>query len=145
MSRSGWFRKQQSMLDTDGATADRSGRSRSKRRGAALTASAAVVVLAVGVAVVAFNHATPASGAQQAADARQVQPAAPIQVLSVTPAAARRASTGAAPIRVQFSAPLAASTPMPTLSPQIAGTGRSQGDTAVFTPVAGYSRTPASR
>ena len=142
MSRSGWFRKQQSMLDTDGTTAAKSGGSRRKRRGAALTASGAVLVLAAGVGVVAFgsldSHAS-ASGAQPAADARQVQPATPIRVLSVTPASDAKNVNGAAPIKVQFSAPLAANTPMPTLSPQIAGSWQVEGDTAVFTPVAGYT------
>ena len=143
MSRSGRFRKQQSLLEGDVATAGKPDRSRWKRRGAALTASAAVLVLAAGVAVIAFgslgSHASASGATQQAADARQVQPAKPIQVLSVTPATGAKNVNGAAPIKVQFSAPLAASTPMPTLSPQIAGTWQVEGDTAVFTPVAGYT------
>ena len=59
-------------------------------------------------------------------------------MLSVTPAAGAKGVNGAAPIRVQFSAPLAASTPMPTLSPHIAGSWQVEGDTAVFTPASGY-------
>ena len=39
---------------------------------------------------------------------------------------------------MQFSAPLAASTPMPTLSPHITGSWQVEGDTAVFTPAVGY-------
>ena len=143
MSRSGRFRKQQSLLEGDGTTVGKPDRSRWKRRGAALTASGAVLVLGAGVAVVASgslgSHAS-ASGAQPAADTRQVQPAAPIQVLSVTPASDAKNVNGAAPIKVQFSAPLAASTPMPTLSPHIAGGWQVEGDTAVFTPVAGYTQ-----
>ena len=54
-------------------------------------------------------------------------PAGPLQVLSVTPAAGAKGVNGAAPIRVQFSAPLAASTPMPTLWPHIAGSWQVEG------------------
>ena len=58
--------------------------------------------------------------------------------MSVTPAADARGVDGAAPIRVQFSAPLAADTPMPALSPPIAGSWQVEGNTAVFTPASGY-------
>ena len=98
------------------------------------------MVLAAGVAIVTFaspgSHAAPVSAAQAAA--QQVRPAGPLQVLSVTPAAGAKGVNGAAPIRVQFSAPLAASTPMPTLWPHIAGSWQVEGDTAVFTPASGY-------
>ena len=142
MSRSGWFRKQQPMLDSDGTTAAEPSRSRVKgRRGVVLTASGAAVVLLAGVAVVAFaspgGHAAPVSAAQAAA-VRQDGPAVPLQVQSVTPAAGAKGVNGAATIRVQFSAPLAANTPMPTLSPHIAGSWQVEGDTAVFTPAVGY-------
>ncbi len=141
MSRSGWFRKRQSMPEGDGAMeAEPSGsRRRKRRRGAALTAGSAAMVLAAGVAIVAF--ASPGSHAAPVTDAERstvTQPAVPLQVLSVTPAAGAHGVNGAAPIRVQFSAPLAASTPMPQLSPQIAGNWQVEGDTAVFTPAAGY-------
>jgi peptidoglycan hydrolase-like protein with peptidoglycan-binding domain len=100
------------------------------------------MVLVAGVAVVAFaspgSHASPASPAQAAALAKQDQPATSLQVLSVTPAAGAKGVNGADPIRVQFSAPLAANTPMPTLSPHISGSWQVEGDTAVFTPAVGY-------
>jgi peptidoglycan hydrolase-like protein with peptidoglycan-binding domain len=140
--RSGWFRKQQPMLGTDGTTAaEPSGARRKRRRGAVLTASGAAVVLLAGVAIVAFaspgGHADPVSAAQAAA-VRQDGPAVPLQVLSVTPAAGTKGVNGAAPIRVQFSSPLASNTPMPTLSPHIAGSWQVEGDMAVFTPAIGY-------
>ena len=143
MSRSGWFRKQQPTLEGDGAAAAKPSGSRWRgRRGAALTASGAAMVLVAGVAVVAFaspgSHAAPASPAQAAAVAKQDQPATPLSVLSVTPAAGAKGVNGADPIRVQFSAPLAANTPMPTLSPHISGSWQIEGDTAVFTPAVGY-------
>ena len=143
MSRSGWFRKRQPMLDADGTAAAKPGGSRLKgRRGLALTATSAAMVLAAGVAVVAFDspgsHAAPVTPAQAAAVAKQDAPAVPLDMLSVTPSAGAKGVNGAAPIKVQFSAPLAANTPMPQLSPRITGSWQVEGDTAVFTPAVGY-------
>jgi peptidoglycan hydrolase-like protein with peptidoglycan-binding domain len=131
------------MLTGDGATEAKPIRSRwTGRRGVALTASSAAMVLVAGVAIIAFaspgSHAAPASPAQAAVAARQDAPADALQVLSVTPAAGAKGVNGAAPIKVQFSAPLAANTPMPQLSPHITGSWQVEGDTAVFTPAAGY-------
>ena len=143
MSRSGWFRKQQPTLEGEGtAEAEPSGSQRKGRRGLALTAGSAAMVLVAGVAIVAFDspgsHAAAVLPAQAAAVAQRDQPAVALQVLSVTPAAGAKGVNGAAPIRVQFSAPLAANTPMPTLSPHITGSWQIEGDTAVFTPAVGY-------
>src|ERR1700691_4040150 len=66
------------------------------------------------------------------------QPAAPLQELSVSPAAGTKGVNGTDPITVQFSVPLAANSPMPTLSPQITGSWQVEGDTAVFTPAVGW-------
>ena len=144
MSRSGWFRKRQpepgSELATGGAAAAKTGMK--GRRGLALTATSAAMVLAAGVAVVAFDspgsHADPVTPAQAAAAAKQDAPAGPLTMLSVTPATGAKGVNGAAPIKVQFSAPLAANTPMPQLSPHITGNWQVEGDTAVFTPVVGF-------
>ena len=99
------------------------------------------MVLVAGVAIVTVappgSHAAPVSAAQVAAAAQQGR-LGPLQVLSVTPAAGAKGVNGAAPIRVHFSAPLAANTPMPTLSPHIAGSWQVEGDTAVFSPASGY-------
>jgi hypothetical protein len=93
------------------------------------------MVAAAGVAIVLFvspgSHAAPVLAAQAAA--RQDRPAGPLRVLSVTPAAGATGVNGAAPIRVRFSAPLAADTPMPALWPHVAGSWQVEGDTAVFT------------
>jgi hypothetical protein len=138
VSRSGWFRRQQPLLAKSGTSA---------RRGAAVTASSAALVLVAGISIVAFaapgSHASAvasAASASRAANSRPAQPAAPLQVVSVTPAAGAKSVNGASTIRVQFSAPLAASSPMPALSPQIAGTWTAQGDSAVFTPAVGYTQ-----
>ncbi len=147
MSRSGWFRKQQTMLApelaADGtAEAKPEAPRRKGRRAVALVASSAAMVLVAGVAIVAFgtpgSHAAPVTPAQQASVAAQDVPAVPLQVLSVSPGSGAKGVNGAAPIRVQFSAPLAASTPMPQLSPSIAGKWQVEGDSAVFSPAVGY-------
>jgi len=143
VSRSGWFRKQQPMLEGDGTGAAKPSGSRLKsRKGVVLTASSAAMVLVAGIAIIAVaspgSHAAPVSAAQAAAATKQDQPAVALQVLSVTPTAGAKGVNGAAPIRVQFSAPLAADTPMPALSPHITGSWQVEGDTAVFTPAVGY-------
>jgi L,D-transpeptidase catalytic domain/Bacterial Ig-like domain len=139
VSRSGWFGKQRSELGTDGSVATKRIWRRSGGRAAALIASGAALVLAAGVVIVAVgapgSHAAPVSTAHHSARA---QPAPALQVLSVTPAGGAQGVNGADPIRVQFSAPLAASTPMPQLSPHITGSWQVEGDTAVFTPAVGY-------
>jgi peptidoglycan hydrolase-like protein with peptidoglycan-binding domain len=158
VSRSGWFRRQQSLLASSEPSAAKRVRGhfpappgafaalgRRVGRGAALTASSAALVLAAGVSIVAFaspgTHASlmrPVSHTGRSGAAGSRQPAAPLQVVSVAPGAGARGVNGAAPIRVQFSAPLAAGSPMPRLKPQIAGGWRVQGSSAVFTPAAGY-------
>jgi len=139
VSRSGWFGKQQAMPVSDGTTtAKRTGRP-FRGRAAALIASSAALVVAAGVTIVAFaspgSHAAPVTGTL---GSPAPQPAVPLQLLSVSPAAGARGVDGADPIRVRFSAPLASGTPMPRLSPQIPGSWQVEGDTAVFTPMTGY-------
>ena len=151
MSGSGWFRRQPTLPGTGGTSAAKriwqrtkadGGSTGWKRRGATLVGSGAVLVLGAGVAVVAFaspgSHAALVSSAAPAAATKPLQPAAGLQLVSVTPAAGARGINGASPIRVQFSAPLAASSPMPTLSPSIPGHWTVQGNAAVFTPTVGY-------
>jgi hypothetical protein len=154
VSRSGWFRrKQTTLLEGGGSVATQeagpqTGTSRGKRRGAALTASSAAIVLATGIGVVAFaspgSHASPVTAMSPASEtkdlnpARDGQPAAALTVVSNSPSAGAKGVNGADPIKVQFSAPLAATSPMPTLSPQIAGNWTVQGNDAIFTPAVGY-------
>ena len=151
MSGSGWFRRQPTLPATGGtAAAKRSWRRTAasgdpkpaKKRWAALTASSAALVLGAGVAIVAFaspgSHASLVSSADPVTASKPLQPAAGLQLVSVTPAAGARGVNGARPIRVQFSAPLAANSPLPTLSPSIAGSWTVQGGSAVFTPTVGY-------
>jgi hypothetical protein len=113
---------------------------RSRRRGAVLTAGSAALVLVSGVSFVVF--ASPGSHAAQVVTSGRAAhadlPVVPLQVVSVTPAAGAKGVIGANPITVQFSTPLASTSPMPTLSPDIAGTWQTEGNDAVFTPAQGF-------
>ena len=121
-----------------------------RRRGAALTASGAALVLGAGVMIVAFaspgSHASlvssegPANGINGAYGAKPLQPAVALQMVSMTPATGAKGVNGTRPVRVQFSQPLAPNSPMPTLSPSIAGHWAVQGNAAVFTPAVGWSQ-----
>ena len=142
MSGSGWFRRQPTSQATDGTSEGERIAKPTRKRRVALTACSAVLVLGAGVTIVAVaspgSHASLVSSAAQVAVEKPLQPATGLQVVSVTPAAGARGVNGTNPIRVQFSAPLAASSPMPTLSPSIPGRWTIQGDAAVFTPTVGY-------
>ncbi len=150
MSGSGWFRRQQSSLLTGKDSSATKpvwksfGVTRPRRRGAALTASGAALVLGAGVMIVAFaspgSHASLVSSEGPANATKPLQPAAALQMVSMTPAAGAKGVNGTNPIRVQFSVPLAPDSPMPTLSPSIAGHWAVQGNAAVFTPAVGWSQ-----
>jgi peptidoglycan hydrolase-like protein with peptidoglycan-binding domain len=62
----------------------------------------------------------------------------PEHVVSITPSQGTTGVNGAADIRVVFSEPLSASSPMPTETPAIQGTWQRSGDAAVFVPAAGF-------
>ena len=67
--------------------------------------------------------------------------AQPLQVLSVTPTRHARHVNGAAPVRIRFSAALAANSPMPTVSPHIAGRWqRPDASTIEFLPEQGFAQ-----
>jgi hypothetical protein len=109
-----------------------------------ITASSAglVLVAAIGVAIAApGSHAAAVSAAYRSAAKAQVdQPTLPLQIVSVTPSNSARNVNGALPITISFNQPLATNTPMPSLSPKIAGSWAVNGDDAVFTPKAGYTQ-----
>jgi peptidoglycan hydrolase-like protein with peptidoglycan-binding domain len=94
--------------------------------------------------IVAFaspgSHASLVSSAGPANAAKPLQPAAALQMVSMTPAPGAKGVNGTSSIRVQFSMPLAPDSPMPTLSPSIAGHWAVQGNAAVFTPAVGWSQ-----
>lgn len=67
-------------------------------------------------------------------------PRGPEHIVLVSPANGATGVNGAAQIRVTFSEPLSASSPMPTLTPAIKGTWRHSGKTATFVPDRGFTQ-----
>jgi hypothetical protein len=128
-------------LQTDTRHAERRhGRPRAR---IALAAAAAGVVLAAVAAYAVlpgagFARGTApgsAGGAAQAASQHRAGAGALLRVLSITPGNSAEAVTAANPVRVVFSAPLAASSPLPTFSPAVKGTWHAgPGGSMVFTP-----------
>jgi peptidoglycan hydrolase-like protein with peptidoglycan-binding domain len=67
-------------------------------------------------------------------------PAKPITVVSVSPARATTGVNGTSPITVTFSGPLAADSPMPSVSPSVAGSWqRVSADAVEFLPTQGFT------
>jgi hypothetical protein len=118
-----------------------------RHRGIMGTASGAVaVVIAGGVFAAASpgsGHASPmpqAAGSHPAVSAEATpKTVAPLRIVSVTPSTGSHHANGAAPVTITFNEPLAAGTPLPTLSPKIGGKWAVTGDTATFQPQLGYS------
>jgi len=131
-----------------------------RHRGIVATATSAVAVMIAGGVLAAVGpvgaheRMSPAANTQAAgggtatgsttghrASSKPSAPAthvAPLQVLSVTPAAGTHGVNGAAPIKVTFNEALAANTPLPRLSPKISGNWVISGDSATFQPETGY-------
>ncbi|HEY1704152.1 MAG TPA: L,D-transpeptidase family protein [Trebonia sp.] len=88
-----------------------------------------------------------ASGADHAStDAQRQQASAkpaplpkPLDLVSVTPSNSASGVNGADPVTVTFSSALSPSTPLPKISPAIAGSWQVSADTATFTPQVGFS------
>ena len=142
MSYSDWTRRVAATLASRGP--GRPG----ARKSVMVTAISAALVVVAGVAIllvgpgkntVRTTSVAQASGTGKSATAPKVHPAPALQVVSTTPAAGAHGVNGASPIQVVFSAPLAAGSPMPKLSPSLPGTWKTEGATAVFTPAAGFS------
>jgi peptidoglycan hydrolase-like protein with peptidoglycan-binding domain len=115
-----------------------------RHRGIAATAGAAALVVIAGGAFAAVDHPGPGhqtlastSDSKPVADQKPAVPPKPLRVVSVSPSSKSEVN-GASPIKVTFSAALSSSTPLPTLSPNIAGSWQVSGDTATFTPSVGY-------
>jgi hypothetical protein len=114
-----------------------------------VTAGAAAAVIVAGSAFAATS--APASGQVKlviAGDSKQVtKPVTrqapptpkPLTLLSVSPADGTRHANGGGPITLTFSSALSPATPLPTLSPKIAGNWTVSGATATFTASYGYA------
>lgn len=121
-----------------------------RHRGIMGIASASVsVVIAGGVfaavspggsheALASVSNNQSASGTAGSRPAAPPKPLVPLKILSVTPADGAQDANGAAPIKITFNEALAATTPLPTLYPQIQGHWSVAGDTATFQPEVGY-------
>ena len=80
-----------------------------------------------------------ASAAVKAHHAQPAKPAPPLHVLSITPANAAHQVNGSQPVTIAFSAPVAADSPTPSITPAVRGTWTAaKGDTMVFTPATAF-------
>jgi len=109
----------------------------------AATGGTAAAVIVAGCAFAATSaHGSGQETLANAGDGKHytksAAPAGPLRLLSVSPADGTLAANGGAPITLKFSSALAPSTPLPTLSPKIAGAWRVTGTTATFTPSSGF-------
>jgi peptidoglycan hydrolase-like protein with peptidoglycan-binding domain len=86
------------------------------------------------------HHASGSNAtASKTAHIHKAAAATPISVVSFTPALHTQGVNGAGSIRVTFSEPLAADSPMPTVSPSIPGSWqRVSADTVQFVPTTGF-------
>jgi L,D-transpeptidase catalytic domain/Bacterial Ig-like domain len=80
------------------------------------------------------------SGKPSASPSSQV-PSGPLQLVSETPAGNATGVGGTTDIKIQFSAPLAAGSPLPTIKPRIAGNWQGSGtSTLEFVPSRGFGQ-----
>jgi hypothetical protein len=98
------------------------------------TAAGVAAVIAIAVFIVAANSSTAAS--HKAAHKKQ---AVPMRLVSVSPGNGSTNVNGASPIVVTYSGRVTNHTPLPTLSPSIAGGWQVSGDKATFTPQVGFT------
>ncbi len=109
-----------------------------------VTAGAAAAVIVAGSVFAATSaHASGQVKMVSAGDSKPITKQAPppppapssrpLTLLSVSPADGTRRANGGAPITLTFSSALSSGTPLPTLTPQIAGSWTVSGATATFT------------
>jgi len=117
-----------------------------RHRGIVAATIAAALVLVAGGTFAAISASRPSHDALASDDKPRAQatpkarpaPVRPLKVVSVSPGSGARDVNGASVIRVTFSAALTPQTPLPVLTPKIAGSWQVSGDTATFTPSYGY-------
>ena len=117
-----------------------------RHRGITATATAAAVVLIAGGTAAAVIHkpGTSSESLSNTSDSKSLThvkkkvDATPLRLLSATPDGGAGGVNGTNPITLTFDTDLSASTPLPQLSPQIAGSWHIDGHTATFTPQVGY-------
>jgi hypothetical protein len=119
-------------------------------RGRVLAVGGVIVFLLIAGVWITLTHAsaqpsgsgvTAASGSKASASPSASAPAGPLQIVSETPAAGATGVNGASDIKIQFSAPLSSSSPLPTLKPNIPGTWQGAGtSTLEFVPASGFAQ-----
>jgi len=118
---------------------------------------AAVAAVTVTAGAYALTHGAPggqpaAASVQRAALAGQSASTGPLRVTSTWPAPGARGVDGGNPVVVRFSAPLAAGSPMPALTPAVRGSWQQAGLSLTFRPAVPFGpsshitlRIPAGR
>jgi hypothetical protein len=88
------------------------------------------------------GHGTTASsGGKPSARGSSKSPVAPLQLDSATPASHATGVSGATDIKISFSAPVAAGSPLPKIKPRVAGSWQGTGTrTLEFVPSRGFSQ-----
>ena len=113
-------------------------------RGRVAALGGVIVLLLVAGVWIAMTHASAQSSANGKNDSpvahSSTSPAVPLQVGSETPASGATGVNGAADITITFSTPLATTSPLPTITPDVQGSWQGAGtDTLQFVPAAGFS------
>ncbi|HEY7324400.1 MAG TPA: L,D-transpeptidase family protein [Streptosporangiaceae bacterium] len=109
----------------------------------AAIAGAIVLVIVAGVWVVMTRGTTqPAAAAAKAGVSASARPSAPpLLLVSATPASGATGVSGVPDITITFSAPVAADSPLPTITPSVAGSWQGAGtDTLHFVPAAAFGQ-----
>ena len=113
-------------------------------RGRIAAIGGAIVFLLVAGVWIALTHASAQSSAADSkpgadpSTSSQV-PSGPLRLVSQTPAAGAQGVTGTTAIKIQFSAPLAADSPLPTIRPSVAGSWQGTGTSNLkFVPTNGF-------
>ncbi|HUC26988.1 MAG TPA: L,D-transpeptidase family protein [Streptosporangiaceae bacterium] len=108
-----------------------------RRSWAIATAAAAAAVVVIALGIVAASSGPVAS--HKASYDTKKKVARPVTVVAVSPGNGASGVNGTSPITVTYSGAITKSTPLPTLSPSIAGSWQVSGDKATFTPQVGFT------
>jgi hypothetical protein len=137
-----------SFLGSSSGGAGRIGATLIRHRVIAGTAFAATAVLIAGCAYAAtapnssghesISNVSDTKPVSKHVTKKTTAPVIPLKLVSVTPGNHAHDANGGDPITVKFSTALSPQTPLPTLSPSVAGSWQVSGDTATFTPKSGY-------
>lgn len=113
-------------------------------RGRIMALAGVIVLLLIAGVWVALTHASAQSSAagknNTPAGHAAKGPTGPLQLVSATPVSGATGINGAGDITIRFSAPLATTTPLPTITPSVQGSWQGAGtDTLQFVPSMGFS------